>query len=229
VKTPRETTGTLKAGLRQVLQSDDWDDRLLEWSYSQSRRLINPLLSFLLSPDETLKWRSVSAVGLVMSVTASTDMEAARVIMRRLIWSLNDESGGIGWGSPEAMGEIMACHRGLAEEYHRILVSYIRRDGNLLENELLERGVLWGIGRLAQVRAGLIGYAPPHVALYLESHDPLHRGLAAWSLGFLDASPFRHQLERLLDQGVEIRVYENRSIRSFSIGELAARAIRNRG
>jgi len=37
--------------------------------------------------------------------------------MRRLMWNLNDESGGIGWGNPEAMGEILACHEALANEY----------------------------------------------------------------------------------------------------------------
>lgn len=25
-------------------------------------------------------------------------MDSARIVMRRLMWSLNDESGGIGWG-----------------------------------------------------------------------------------------------------------------------------------
>ena len=63
-------------------------------------------------------------MGQVVSNLADTDMESARVIMRRLIWNLNDESGGIGWGSPEAMGDIMACHERLAGEYHRLLVSY---------------------------------------------------------------------------------------------------------
>lgn len=227
--TQRETAWALRAGLERTLRSDDFYDRLVERSRTQSRRLINPLLSFLFSPDETLKWRAVTAIGLVMSEIASTDMEAARVVMRRLIWSLNDESGGIGWGSPEAMGEIMACHGGLAEEYHCILVSYIRLDCNPLENEWLERGVLWGIGRLAQARAELVGYAAPHVAFYLESADPVLRGMAAWSLGFLDASPHRGRLERLLDQQTEIRVFEQRSVRSLTIGELAARAIGNSG
>ncbi|MEA3417440.1 MAG: hypothetical protein U9R02_15080 [Thermodesulfobacteriota bacterium] len=53
-------------------------------------------------------------MGVVVSNLADHDMESARVIMRRLIWNLNDESGGIGWGSPEAMGEIMARNNRLA-------------------------------------------------------------------------------------------------------------------
>ncbi len=63
-------------------------------------------------------------MGRVAADLADRDMESARVVVRRLMWNLNDESGGIGWGSPEAMGEIMACHEGLAEEYSCILISF---------------------------------------------------------------------------------------------------------
>ena len=53
---------------------------------------------------------------------------------RRLIWSLNDESGGIGWGAPEAMGEILARSEKLSCEFYCILLAYIREDGTPLEN-----------------------------------------------------------------------------------------------
>ena len=55
-------------------------------------------------------------MGAVVAHLAEKDMESARVVMRRLMCSLNDESGGIGWGAPEAMGEIIASHEGLASE-----------------------------------------------------------------------------------------------------------------
>jgi len=91
-----------------------------------------------------------------MATLADADMEAARVVMRRMIWQLNEESGGIGWGMPEAMGETMARHEGLAQEYAHMLVSYIQEDGNFLEHVPLQRGVLWGLGRLAQARPWLV-------------------------------------------------------------------------
>ncbi len=91
-------------------------------------------------------------MGMVVSNLADHDIESARVVMRRLMWNLNDESGGIGWGSPEAMGEIMARHSRLAQEFASILVSYINPDKNYIEHEILQRGVLWGIGRLAYER-----------------------------------------------------------------------------
>ncbi|NIR18057.1 MAG: HEAT repeat domain-containing protein, partial [Desulfobacterales bacterium] len=76
--------------------------------------------------DQDVRWSAVKAMGRVVAKMADEDMESARVIMRRLMWNLNDESGGIGWGSPEAMAEILTCHDGLAKEYAHILISYAR-------------------------------------------------------------------------------------------------------
>ncbi len=184
----RRQFGPLRARVAELLHTDDFAVRLSEWSQFAPRQVISPLLSFLYSTDEQVKWRAVTAVGMVVAEMAEEDMEAARTVMRRLMWSLNDESGGIGWGAPEAMGEIMARQRQLAEEYYCILVSYICDAGNRLEHDLLECGVLWGLGRLAQVRPELLRESLCHISRYLQSQDPRQRGLAAWALGFLDAA-----------------------------------------
>ena len=126
-------------------------------------------------------------MGITVSAIAETALEPARTIMRRLIWSLNDESGGIGWGAPEAMGEIMAENEALAREYYRILVSYIDENGNVLENDELERGVMWGINRLAQKRPELLREWTGPVQAQLKSPDPVKRGLALRTLLFLAA------------------------------------------
>ena len=118
----------LKSKVRQVLQSSDFNLALEKLGRFSPRQVINPLLSFLYSGDDEIRWRAVSGLGSVVSKFADKDMEGARLILRRLMWNLNDESGGIGWGSPEAMGEILACHEGLADEYARILISYTNKN-----------------------------------------------------------------------------------------------------
>ena len=65
-----------------------------------ARRVVNPLFSFLYSLDETVKWRAVSAMGAVIAKLARSQIESARVIMRRFIWNLNRMSGGM--RSPES-------------------------------------------------------------------------------------------------------------------------------
>ena len=147
--------------------------------------------------------------------------------MRRLMWSLNDESGGIGWGAAEAMGEIMARQACLAEEYHRILVSYIRADGNRLDHEALETAVLWGIGRLAQARPELLSDAACYIFPYLQSGNSEQRGLAAWALGFLGATVPVTMLESLLEDPREITLYEEGKLNRHRLSELAARLFQN--
>ena len=131
-----KTFGGLRAIRRELkaILSKDWKETLETLdSISPPKALISPLRSLFLDKDQLIRWRSISAFGHTVSRIADQDMEQARIIIRQLMWTLNDESGGIGWGSPEAMGECMALSEGLCREYGRILLSYIREDGNYLE------------------------------------------------------------------------------------------------
>jgi hypothetical protein len=218
----RQTGLGLRAKVGELLRSDSFHKDLSQWSGFPPRKVVNPLFSFLYSTEELLKWRTVTAIGRVVAGLADEDMESARNVMRRLIWNLNDESGGIGWGSPEAMGEIMASHPKLAEEYVQILISYIRPDGNLIGHPILERGALWGLGRLAQVRPHLLMDSVPHIVHYLHSQDPMTRGLALWMLGYLGADLNPAGLETLLNDKSEVRIFENGELIQYRICDLAA-------
>jgi len=149
--------------MRDFLLDDDFERAMAGLTAIPPRRAVNPLFSFFCSVTPLLRWRAVSGMGVVVSRLAETQMESARVVMRRLMWSLNDESGGIGWGAPEALGEITARHSLLAGEYAHILVSYIRPDGNFLEHPVLQRGLLWGLGRLAHAKPVRAAEALPFV------------------------------------------------------------------
>jgi len=172
----------LKRYLRERLLTGDFAGALSAVLDLPARKAVNPLISFFCNHDVMLRWRSVSALGAVVARLADEDRESARVVMRRLMWSLNDESGGIGWGAPEAMGEITARHAGLAGEFGHILLSYIREDCNYLEHEVLQRGVLWGCGRLAHARPEMGLAVAECLFPFLASEDPYHRGYAAWAL-----------------------------------------------
>jgi len=221
----RESGRDLKRNVLAVLRSDDFDQRLNDLRQWPARKVINPLFSFLLSNDEQTRWRAITAMGAVVANHAEQNMESARVIMRRLMWMLNDESGGIGWGAPEAMGEIIASHEGLAQEYVRVLISYVNEDGNFLEYEPLQRGAVWGVGRVAQVRPELVQDAVPHLLSSLKSPDAGIRGLAAWTLGLLGAEGARTQLEVLLLDNAEISLYLNGELVRRSLSDLAKEAL----
>ena len=216
----------LKQRVLELLRSEDFDFSLEAFCKMPPHRVINSLFSFLYSTDEQIRWRTVTAMGAVVARLADEEIESARIIMRRLMWNLNDESGGIGWGSPEAIGEILACHELLAKEYAPILISYARKDGNYLELEMLQRGLLWGLARLSQVRPYLVQDEISHFMQYLQSMDTAVRGLAAWLIGLLEADDARTALEALTDDDAELSVYQSRKLINRCVKELAEEALK---
>jgi len=216
----------IKKKLMPLLRGDDLDHILAEVRLLPPKFVISSLMSGLYHADEQVKWNTVTVFGQVMDAIARTDMEAARVIMRRILWNLNEESGGIGWGMPEAMGEIMAISRQLAEEYAHMLVSYMREE-NFLELPALQHGLLWGIGRLAMVRPQLIlkydgdGY----MALFLESPDKVVLGLASRNFGILRVQEAAYHIRGFVDIEQPVRLYEDRRITTTTVGALARQAL----
>ena len=216
--------------VRSLLELSDFEEVLTRKAGVAPAKIINPLLCFLYDTDETIRWKAVRGVGITVSAIAEKDLETARNIMRRLIWSLNDESGGIGWGAPEAMGEIMAENETLAREYHRMLVSYIDENGNLLGNDELERGAMWGINRLARKRPELLRECTRPILAQLKSPDPVKRGLAVLTLLLLVDSPLSRLelalpaplLEPLLQDRSEIRIFLDGSFKKHKISRLTS-------
>ena len=215
----------LKRILQDLLSQPDFDGALTSIGQMPPKQAVSPLISFFYHQNEEIKFRAIHAVGMVVSNMANQEIESARVIMRRLMWNLNDESGGIGWGSPEAMGEIMARHAKLAQEFSAILVSYIREDGNYIEHEMLQRGVLWGIGRLAHDRHELLRGIDSLLVPYLKSEDACLRGMAAWAAGSLISETTRPILESLVKDDARLNIFIDGQLIERTVGELAAGAL----
>jgi hypothetical protein len=225
-QTPKHPSGRkLKQQILKYLQQEDFVARLDRFARLPSRKAVNPLFAFLHHNDAIVKWHTVTAMGEVVSTLALSDMESSRVVMRRLLWNLNDESGGIGWGSAEAMGEIMARHAGLAAEYANLLVSFVRQDGNYIEYEALQSGVIWGLGRLAQKRPRLLTDLPALLPPYLRSDNAAVRGTAAWAAGFLDTAETKGLLNMLVDDNTPLQLYLNCSLIKMTVGRMAREAL----
>lgn len=215
----------VKDQVYSLLRSTHIDQALETLQRIPSRKVINPLFSFLYHGDQVVKWNTVRAMGIITDYIAHDDMESARTVVRRLMWNLNDESGGIGWGSCEAMGEILALNRDLAKEYSTMLLSYAKKDGNYQEHELMQRGVLWGIGRLAQKRPELANDIAPSIEPYLSSPDSVVRGHAAWVAGLLNNPVLCDGLKSLAADCTEIDIFLSNKLITRKISALANEAI----
>jgi hypothetical protein len=215
----------LKKEALRLLQLEDLKAALDALGNYPARRIVNPLFGLLYHGDPLVRWHAVSAMGEVVSRLADRQIESARIIMRRFMWNLNDESGGIGWGSPESMGEIMARHRLIADEFGCILISYADPCGNYLEHPILQRGVLWAWGRLGRKRPEMLRPAAGLLCPYLTSDDPYLQGLAGWAAAPLRSEELEPHLKALASSNFSINLYIGDALQTKTVGQLAREAL----
>lgn len=224
----------LKKNVLAILHKSDLEEIYEDLERYQNQRLLNPLFSALCHPEEIVRWHAVSCFGRVVPAIEDKSPEAARIVMRRFLWSLNDESGGIGWGSPEAMSEIMCQSSLLRKEYLHMLISYMRedgeeefQDGNYLELPMLQRGLLWGVGRLCQsIPVEMIGQQiAPDLAAYLDSADQDVSGLAIWCLGLLRLDDTQERIRDFLNSRFELRLFLAGKVQKIPVAQLARKAL----
>lgn len=229
----------LKRRILALLPGLSSEDRLAPILALDPHAAAGPLFSLLLHPDPLIRWRAVAALGAVAARLADGHLEDGRTIVRRYMWHMNEESGNMGWGIPEAMGETLARHPGLAAEYHRILCSWAHDfaglgDSTWIEHPPLRAGAYWGIARLAQARPELARQAFPDLAAALDPEpaaDPLKRETdqakahAILALAALQAPEARDALAPLAESEIPITVYQDFHLHPTTLGRLARRAL----
>ena len=132
---------------------------------------------------------------------------------------MRDESGGIGWGVPEILGEIVRNNPELCADIAPIIVSFH-------EEKMLNAGVLWAIGRIGKINAEFVDYAVPIIISFLESPELILRGYAAFACGKLSALTAVNELEKLRGDTGLVPFYEEGELNEKSVGEIASEAIK---
>ncbi|MEX1299678.1 MAG: DVU0298 family protein [Desulfotignum sp.] len=183
----------------EILNHPDRHTALERLARIPDNQLKGHLFSYFYNPDALIRFRSVTAMGHLGQRMAVSRMESGRDLMRRLMWNLNDESGGIGWGSAEAMGEILSRHSGLAAEFDSILFSFLDPKANFIDNLDLQQGILWGAGTYAGTAADRITDDRAELIYpFLEDKDPVKRAYAVRALtnaGRLHPNPVAEHLK----------------------------------
>jgi methylated-DNA-[protein]-cysteine S-methyltransferase len=167
-------------------------DALLDLARSQTGRVLRYLAGRLCSTDEEEKWQAVRAIGVVVGDPQLLSRQKAADLLRRFFWALNDESGAVPWGVPEAIGEILAVRPELQEAFLPMLCSLLT-DQDMVQSGSIERGVVWALGRVGPPVAQRTPGAVEALRAAAATHpDPETRQVAALSLAALanaDASP----------------------------------------
>jgi hypothetical protein len=226
----------LRKNVLEALEDDDWPSGLAALEVFAPKDLLGPLFACLLDRDKLVRWRAVTAFGVVVARLFAAKPEDARQLVRQLMWRLNEESGNVAWGTPESFGEILARQPALAAEFHKVLASYInerecKTGDNFIELCPLRRGAYWGLARLAQDRPEMVLCAFDDLALALTSDDPESRAFAAWAMKPLlplageKASGVRACLQVLSGDKTPMALYRDGRLSETTVAALAAEAI----
>jgi hypothetical protein len=194
-----------KTAARAILLKRD-RPRLEKWALTVPNP-VRVLSSLTYDDDELVKWRAIEATGWVAAVLASSGREKLRDATRRLLWLMNDESGGVGWHSPELIGEILFNVPSLIPEFSSLLPSFLRE-------EPFEAGTHFALARIASVRPKSLAESSHLLERSLSDPDPMIRALAARFLVLVSAESTGYELNRLRTDVQTFRIYD------FDRGEL---------
>jgi len=165
------------------------------WPTGSAQNAWRVLLSLTYDQDELISWRAIEASGKVAGLQAGAEIERVRDFIRRLLWLMNDESGGLGWRSPELIGEILVNVPALVDEYASLIFRFLRE-------EPFERGTHFAVYRIASMNPEPFVNNVSELGNSLSDPDPTIRGYAACALHSIDPKSHRQAIEKLQhDQG----------------------------
>ncbi len=173
-----------KKAVLKILETERLESLEKAFKPYPPNKIISYVIGAFLHPEKEVAWKAVLAFGKLTSQIAKQDLERARILIRRLMWMLNEESGSMPWKVPEAFAEALYQCEILKKEYLNIFCSYIWKEGNYLEFPLIQREVIWGIARLAsKYREELYQLKTPwYIYEHLDSPDEGVRFLVIWCL-----------------------------------------------
>jgi HEAT repeat protein len=162
-----------KEAARELLVRFDLD-ALARWAEEepQAPRVLQHLL---FDADELVAWRAVEGMGRVAAAVARRGLEPVRELVRRTLWLMNDESGGLLWNGPQVMGAVLANVPALRGELASVLASF-------LEEEPFRAGTRWALWRLSLAAPEALRDVVADLGPSLADPDPAVRGHAALAL-----------------------------------------------
>lgn len=170
--------------------------------------------------DEVLRWSAIETVAKLMKQWWDAgNEEKVRIYIRTLFWSLNDESGGIGWSSAQTIAEIIAINPVLIAPYGSMMISHCIDEPPLL------KGCLWGIGRMGGLIGGSLKAFKDEILEVFTGDDVDVLGTAAWAMGEVGFAIAVPSLEKLRVRTEPVRIYLKGSFCEKSLGNWAEEAL----
>ena len=174
------------------------------------KNVMKYLIAASYDKEDIRTWRAIEAMGFV---ARHARVDAVRETTRKLLWSMTDESGGIGWSAPEMLGEIVRAN---PAEY-RDLIPLI---WNCRDEDLFRPGAAWGLYRAAQADMSGVAAVITEVDELVNDPVPAVRGC-----GLLLADAIRHpDLEKYAAQlsadEAKFLLYDSGEIKRIRVQEV---------
>ena len=223
----RMTQPETKQTIQRALELNDLEE--IAALARRNKRVISALIRMAYDKETLVGWRAIKAVGRVAKAFAKIDHEFLRITVRKLLWSLSDESGGIGWSAPELLGEIVSSDpEGFADIIPLIAEVYD------IEEQTFRPGVVYALARIAEVSPELVANYQKVIIRSLVDKNPLIRIHALDLVGLLWpiacrkklwSKEYQEEVEKAIhsmakDQGVAW-IYKNSAFIDTQVGEMS--------
>ncbi|HHY28888.1 MAG TPA: methylated-DNA--[protein]-cysteine S-methyltransferase [Desulfitobacterium dehalogenans] len=211
--------------MEEILLKRNWRE-LEELVLVSNKKATRSLVNRIYIKDGLRFWRAVEALGVAAALEEKQKKDSSVELVRRYFWSLNEESGGNAWNASEAIGSIMAYNPKECGHFNWMYA-------NLLEDESLQEGVLWGLLNLSINAPEVVDPLVERVYPFLKAQDVSQRGLAVWIFTLMKAYPLAEErweigeeLHKVLVQDKEVaEIYLEGDYYHFSISELLGKEI----
>lgn len=212
---------SLKQSILDALESNDLDAVV---SLSKgNRKVLSELVRLAYDKETLVGWRAIKTVGLVAKEMIKTDPAFLRETTRKLLWSLSDESGAIGWSAPEILGEIVSAH----PQRFRDIIPLVAEVYDI-EEKVFRPGVLYALSIIADVNPESVSAHKDLAMRGLSDDNPSARVYAiefVRKLKSLLSEEERVSVDKLLQDlsadRAEVWIYGKSDFESIQVGELA--------
>ncbi len=215
------TQSEMKRVIVEALGANDYD--AVVRIARQSRRVMSVLVRLAYDKDTLIGWRAISSIGRVAAVLVVNNHEFLRETVRKLLWSLSDESGGIGWAAPEILGEIVSADPKKLADIVPLIVEVFS-----IEEQVFRPGILYALKRIVETEPEAVRPFHDIIVRGLAEQDPLARIYALELVKMLREQMSSTNLEkitrrvmRMTKDRAQAWVYKNDGFINVEVGELA--------
>ncbi len=200
-----------KIKAKEILKQRD-SEEFQNWA-KNTRNPQRVLLSLAYDSDELVVWRAIEAIGKVASIWDKNGTKKARDLVRQQFWMMSDESGGLGWHSPEIIGEILVNVPKLINKFAPLLPSYF-------DEEPFERGSYLAVYRVASINPKPFVDITNELMKSLDNPDDYIKAYALMALGEIDSSQISNVGDRFDKETNSVELFD------FESGEIVSTDLR---